>query len=119
MLLTTGTARAILDLLLEKTEYRIRILTKNAIVGRPQWVDYFAAHAERFIVGLSVGTLDADFAREMEWRTSRPQSRIQALHNLQDAHVPTYGMLCPVFPDVLESDELERLIDQASPRARC
>src|SRR5690606_15867253 len=102
-------------LLLEKTDFRIRVLTKNAIVGRDQWVRYFAAHADRFVVGLSIGTLDADFARKMERLTSLPASRINALRNLQDAGVPTFGMLCPVFPEVLHTDELERLIDGIRP----
>lgn len=116
VLLKTETARKILDLLIEKTAYRIRILTKNAIVGNPQWVDYFADHKDRFVVGLSVGTLDSQFTHKMEAMTSRPQSRIQAMQNLQDAGVPTYGMLCPVFPQVLESDELEKLVDGIRPQ---
>ncbi len=118
VLLRTGTCRKVLDLLLEKTEYRIRILTKNAIIGRPEWVDYFAKHSDRFVVGLSIGTLDDEFARRLELRTSRPTSRASALRNLQDAGVPTFGMLCPVFPTVLESDELERLVEAIRPE-RC
>lgn len=118
VLIKTGTARQILELLIEKTDYRIRILTKNAIVGRPEWVKFFARHRDRFVVGLSIGTLDDRFTHRMEWRTSRPQSRISALQALQEADVPTFGMLCPVFPQVLETDELERLIDTIRP-ARC
>ena len=115
VLLKTGTARRILELLIEKTQYRIRVLTKNAIIGTPRWVRFFAEHADRFVVGLSIGTLDAAFARKMEWRTSRPNSRIEALHSLQDAGVTTFGMLCPVFPQTLDTDELERLIDSIRP----
>jgi DNA repair photolyase len=115
VLLKTATTRRILELLLEKTNYRIRILTKNAIVGRPEWVKFFAQYRERLVVGLSIGTLDERFAARMEGRTSRPQSRISALQTLQDAGVPTFGMLCPVFPQVLETDELERLIDAIRP----
>jgi DNA repair photolyase len=115
VLLTTGTARQILELLIEKTEYQIRVLTKNAIVGRPEWVQFFAKHADRFVVGLSIGTLDAAFAQKMEWLTSRPDSRIKALHDLQNAGVATFGMLCPVFPQILDTDELEHLIDEIRP----
>jgi DNA repair photolyase len=115
VLLRTETTRRILELLLEKTCYRIRILTKSAIVGRPSWVRFFADHADRFVVGLSTGTLDSRFAGRMEGLTSRPESRLEALRNLQDAGVPTFGMLCPVFPQVLDSDELERLVDGIRP----
>ncbi len=110
-----GTTRRILDLLIEKTEYRIRILTKNAIVGNRQWVRYFADHADRFVVGLSIGTLDDQFGKRLEKGTSIPSARVKALHQLQDAGVPTFGMLCPVFPAVLETDELERLIAAVRP----
>ena len=114
----TGTTRLILELLIEKTDYRIRILTKNAVVGRPQWVKFFSQHRDRFVVGLSIGTQDEKFARRMEFRTSHPQSRIAALQALQDAGVATFGMLCPVFPQVLETEELEWLLDAIRP-ARC
>ncbi len=116
VLLKTGTARKILDLLVEKSRYRIRILTKNAIVGNPEWVDFFARHKDRFVVGLSIGTLDANFSARMEQFTSQPDSRIRALHALQDAGVPTFGMLCPVFPQVLYTDELESLVDAIRPQ---
>jgi DNA repair photolyase len=115
VLLNTGTARQILELLVEKTQYRIRVLTKNAIVGRPKWIDFFAKHKDRFVVGLSIGTLDTAFAQNMEWRTSAPLSRIKALNDLQDAGIPTFGMLCPVFPQILDTDELEKLIDLIRP----
>lgn len=87
VLLKNGIVRQILELLLEKTEYRIRILTKNAIVGRHKWVKLFAQHPGRFVVGLSCGSLDADFTRRMERLTSSPHARIAALHNLQGAGV--------------------------------
>ncbi|MCA9032631.1 MAG: hypothetical protein KDA66_17570, partial [Planctomycetaceae bacterium] len=109
------TTRRILDILIDRTEYRIRVLTKNAVVGSQQWVRYFTKHADRFVVGLSIGTLDDAFAKRLEKGTSLPGARVRALHRLQDAGVPTFGMLCPVFPSVLESDELERLIAAVRP----
>jgi DNA repair photolyase len=114
VLLKTGIARQLLDLILEKTEYRIRVLTKNAVVGQPEWLRYFSAHRERFVVGLSTGMLDDSACPELELRTSKSESRIKALHGLQDAGVPTFGMLCPVMPHV-SPDELDRLIDAIRP----
>ena len=101
--------------MVKKTKFRIRVLTKNAIVGQPEWVEFFAEHPDRFVVGLSIGTLDSDFAKKMEWRTSLPSSRAKALRALQDAGVPTFGMLCPVFPQVIRTDELEKLLDSIRP----
>ncbi|MBI4474713.1 MAG: hypothetical protein HY646_18725 [Acidobacteria bacterium] len=69
-----------------------------------------------FVVGLSIGTLDDDWARSVEVGTSLPSARLRALRNLQQAGVPTYGMLCPVFPDVLEGGgNIEKLIEQIGP----
>lgn len=106
-----GTTRRILELLIEKTDYRIRILTKNAIVGTPKWIEFFQRHQHRFVVGLSIGTQDDQFGRRLEVGASVPSARIRAMHALQEAGVPTFGMLCPVFPEVLEGDKLEGLMD--------
>ncbi|WP_438029097.1 hypothetical protein [Sorangium sp. So ce233] len=120
-LLADGTTQAALSLVLAKTSFRIRVLTKNAIVGSPKWIDFFAAHPGRFVVGLSTGTLDSEWAYAVEVGTSSPQARIRALRALQDAGVPTFGMLCPVFPDTLLAEgnrSLDSLIEQIRPE-RC
>jgi len=91
---------------LERTSFRIRILTKNAIVSSERWINFFRQAKDRFVVGLSIGTVDDAWAKRVEIGTSRPSARLQALRNLQEAGIPTYGMLCPVFPDVLEGDAL-------------
>ena len=116
VLLKEGVTQEALRLVLEKTRFRIRILTKNYIVGRPHWIGLFREHPGRFVVGLSIGTLSDDFAKQVELHTSTPTARLRALHNLQDAGVPTFGMLCPVFADVLEGDHLERLVDAVRPQ---
>lgn len=77
-----------------------------------------ATHKEwstRVVVGLSIGTLDDAWARRVEVGTSSPTARVKALHRLQDAGVPTFGMLCPIFPDVLEGDGVERLVKAIRP----
>ncbi len=99
--LTKGPTLGMLDRFLRKTRARIRILTKSALVARDDLIALYLAHPKRFVVGLSVGTLDDDWARRVEIGTSSPSARIEALHKLQDAGVPTFGMLCPIFPDVI------------------
>jgi DNA repair photolyase len=113
--LDNGTTKAALQLLLGRTRFRIRILTKNAIVGAPEWIEFFGTHPGRFVVGLSIGTLDDNWARSIEIGTSPPTERLEALGRLQDAGVPTYAMLCPVFPDVMDGMQVEQLIDRCDP----
>lgn len=111
----SGLTRAALDLVLAHTGFRIRVLTKNAVVGKKDWIDFFLKHPNRFVVGLSIGTLDDEWAKKVETFTPPPTRRIEALHALQDAGVPTYGMLCPMMPSVLEGKNLEDLIDAIRP----
>lgn len=113
-----GLTRRTLNKVLDRTSFRVRVLTKSAVVGSPAWVDYFKAHPGRFVVGLSIGTLDDNWARKVEIGTSSPTARVKALHALQDAGVPTYGMLCPIFPDALDGDGVERLVEAIRPE-RC
>ncbi len=117
-LVDRGTTRKALELLL-RTSFRIRILTKNAIVGSDHWIEFFRAYPGRFVVGLSTGTLDDRWAAKIELGTSRPSARVAALQKLQDAGVPTFGMLCPIDPDVLQGEHsIELLLDGIRPE-RC
>jgi len=110
-----GTTEAALNLVLERTSFRIRVLTKNAIVGTEKWVRFFLANRDRFVVGLSIGSLDDAWAKRVEMFTPPPPRRLAALQKLQDAGIATYGMLCPMFPDLLDDDVLERLVDRVQP----
>lgn len=110
-----GTTDRALRLVLDRTAFRIRVLTKNAIVGMPEWIAFFRAHPGRFVVGLSTGSLDDRWAGRIEVGTSRPSARLAATRALQDAGVPTFGMACPVFPDVLDGDGVERLVESIRP----
>jgi DNA repair photolyase len=117
-LVQSGTTRAVLELLLQLTEFRIRILTKNSVVGSAEWIEFFVRHRDRFVVGLSTGSMDVAWAKAVEIGTSIPTARLRALRNLQDAGVRTYGMMCPIFPDVMTGSGLDDLVDAIRPE-RC
>jgi hypothetical protein len=114
-LVQTGITEEALRLVLEKTSFRIRILTKNAVVGKDHWLHFFEQYRDRFVVGLSIGSLDDAWAKRVEMFTPPPTRRLNALRALQDAGIATYGMLCPMFPDLLDDAGLERLIDLVQP----
>jgi DNA repair photolyase len=114
-LVREGITQAALEMVLKRTAFRIRVLTKNAVVGHDQWVQFFKAHPGRFVVGLSVGTTDDHWAKTVEIGTSVPSARLDALQRLQKAGVPTFGMLCPIFPDVVACSGLDRLVDAIGP----
>lgn len=113
--LSSGLTRRALDAVLARTSFRIRILTKCDVVGREPWLSYFHEHRRRVVVGLSVGTLDETWASKVELATSKPTARLAALHRLQEVGVPTFGMLCPIFPDAAMSADLEKLVTAINP----
>jgi DNA repair photolyase len=115
MLVRSGQTEETLRAVLEKTPFRIRVLTKNAIVGKEKWLGLFKEHADRFVVGLSTGSMDDKWAKKVELFTAPPSRRLVALHAVQGAGIATYGMLCPVFPDLLEGNKLEDLVDRIRP----
>lgn len=105
----------VIRMLVERTSFRIRLLTKNAQVGSDAWIEFLQAMGNRVIVSLSIGTLDQDWSNAIEVGTSSPVARLRALRRLQDAGVPTYGMLCPIFPSLAASSQLDDLIDAIRP----
>ena len=115
VLLQRGVTRRALELLVKKTSLRIRLLTKSATVGSTEWTKFISEHRDRFVVGLSMGTLDDAWARRFEPGVSPPSARLRALHRLQAAGIPTFGMLCPVFPEVLQGRNLEDLVEAINP----
>ena len=115
VMVTSGTTERALRLVVDNTSFRTRVLTKNAVVGSERWVRFFGDHPGRFVVGLSTGTTDDGWASRVEVGTSAPTGRLRALRNLQEAGVPTYGMLCPVFPDMMAADGVERLVERIRP----
>jgi DNA repair photolyase len=117
-LVKDGTTEAALKLVLERTSFRIRVLTKNAVAGSSEWIEFWKRYGDRVVVGLSTGTTDDAWARKVEVGASLPSARLRALRNLQDAGIPTFGMLCPVFPDVLAENRLEELLAAIRPE-RC
>ncbi|WP_339730284.1 PA0069 family radical SAM protein [uncultured Gimesia sp.] len=76
----------------------VGIVTKNALVVRD--LDLLASMAERDLIHVSVSitTLDAQLARDMEPRTSIPAARLRAIRELSAAGVPTKVMVSPIIP---------------------
>ncbi len=89
------------------------IITKNALVVRD--VDLLAQLAKRRLVNvfLSVTSLEADLAREMEPRTSTPSARLHAVRTLTDAGIPVGVMVAPIIPG-LNDTEVPRVLEAAS-----
>jgi DNA repair photolyase len=90
----------------------VGIITKNRLVTRD--LDVLAPMAERALVhvSLSITTLDEKLARRMEPRTSRPSARLEAIHELTAAGVPTRVMIAPIIPG-LNDNEMPQILKAA------
>ena len=97
---------------LDAANHPVGIITKSALVTRD--IDILGSMAERWLakVALSVTTLDAKLARDMEPRASTPSLRLQAIRQLNEAGIPASVMLGPVIPGI-NDHEIERILDSA------
>ncbi|HSI41652.1 MAG TPA: PA0069 family radical SAM protein [Xanthobacteraceae bacterium] len=91
----------------------VGIVTKSALVLRD--LDILVPMAERGLVkvALSVTSLDAKLARQMEPRAATPMRRIDTLRRLAAAGVPTSVLVAPVIPAINDA-EIERILDAAA-----
>jgi DNA repair photolyase len=93
--------RGCMEVLVE-AQQAFAIITKNALVLRD--LDLLAPHAQQGMcaINLSITTLDAKLARDLEPRTSSPQNRLRAIRELTAAGVPTRVMLAPIVPGLTD-----------------
>lgn len=77
------------------TKANIQILTKSSLVTRD--IDLFKQFAN-IEVGISLNTLNEEFAKMIEPRASKPQARLEALKKVAESDIPTYVFVSPIFP---------------------
>ncbi|MHA1520170.1 MAG: radical SAM protein [Promethearchaeota archaeon] len=85
------------------TKARVSILTKSVLVSRD--LDLFKQF-KNIEVGVSLNTLDSDFARKIEPFASPPIDRLKALQKIHDAGVKTYVFISPMFPKITDYREI-------------
>ncbi|WP_081761481.1 PA0069 family radical SAM protein [Methylopila sp. 73B] len=109
--------RQILEVL-EETRHPVGIVTKSTLVLRD--LDILSRMAEQGLakVALSITTLDATLARQMEPRAPTPSKRLEAVAALTRAGVPTTVLTAPVIPS-LNDHEIERLLEAAKQAGAC
>lgn len=82
----------------------VGIVTKNALVVRDLDLLREMASLQLIHVNVSVATLDAELARNMEPRTSIPSARLRAIEMLAQAGIPTRVMVAPIIPGLNDSE---------------
>jgi DNA repair photolyase len=103
--------RAILEEFSLHRGFQIGIVTKsNLVVRDTDLLRALSAHNKVF-VNLTITTLNTDLARILEPRAPRPDLRLEAMRQLNQAGVPA-GVICaPVLPGITDSPrDLEALV---------
>ena len=97
------------------TEFKnpVAVITKNHLVTRD--IDLFSelAKIKAVVVFLSITSLDAGLARELEPRTSTPTARLKAIEALSQAGIPVGVNVAPVIPG-LTDHEMPEILKAAS-----
>jgi DNA repair photolyase len=103
--------RSILEVLAAH-DHPVSIVTKSALVTRD--LDILAPMAAKGLatVGVSVTTLDAELAQNMEPRAARPERRLETIRMLAAAGLPVTVMAAPMIP-ALNDHELEAILIRA------
>lgn len=91
----------------------VGVITKNFLVTRDRDVLARLAAHRAAVVYVSVTTLDAGLASELEPRAARPEHRLRALRLLADAGIPAGVLVAPVIPG-LNDHELPAILDAAA-----
>ncbi len=109
-----GLTRAILQVMLER-RHPVTVVTKSALICRD--LDLWSELARRNLaqVAISLTSLNADLARQLEPRASAPPARLEAIRRLAEAGVPVAVFTAPLIP-ALNDHELEHLLAAARER---
>lgn len=76
----------------------VALITKNALVTRDlDFLRVLAGHGAAAVL-LSINSLDADLARQLEPRASSPRQRLDAISALAAAGIPVGVLVAPVIP---------------------
>jgi DNA repair photolyase len=94
---------------LSEAQHPFSLVTKSALVERD--IDLIAPMAAQGLVSIyvSITTLDRSIARRMEPRAAAPERRLETLHRLSEAGIPTGVMVAPVIP-ALTDHHMEQIL---------
>jgi len=91
----------------------IGLITKNAMLVRDlDLLEQLNRH-RAISVSISLTTLDATLARQLEPRTSSPEARLRTVATLSEAGIPVRVMLAPIIPGLTDS-EIPAILEAAA-----
>ncbi len=109
-----GRTRAALEVFAEHTGVALSITTKSDLVARDIPLLKEISKRNSVSVNITITTLDAALARELEPRAPRPDLRLKAVRALADAGIPVGVFPNPIMPLITDQEKrLDRLAKAA------
>ncbi len=103
--------RAILEELARHEGLELGIVTKSNLIARDLDLLCSVAQRNRLSISVTITTLNLDLARILEPRAPRPDLRLEAVRQLNQAGISAGVMCAPVLPGITDSSrDLETLV---------
>jgi DNA repair photolyase len=109
--------RSILEVFARHSGFRIGIITKSALISRDIDLLREVARNNRLTVHVTVTTMNAKLARQLEPRAPRPDLRMRTVAELRAAGLRAGVMCSPLMPGITDSASSIRAVARAASAA--
>lgn len=100
-----GLTRAMLQILLD-ARHPTAMITKNSLIERDLDILKEMAAMQLVSVAITITSLDENFRRNVEPRTSTFKSRLETIELLSKNNIPVMGMMAPIIPGLNDHEIL-------------
>ncbi len=109
--------RSLLEVFARHGGFRLGIITKSALISRDIDVLKEIARNNQLTVHITVTTMNAKLARQLEPRAPRPDLRIRTLAQMRQAGLRAGVMCSPLMPGITDSASSIRAVARAASAA--
>jgi DNA repair photolyase len=109
--------RSLLEVFARHSGFRVGIISKSALISRDIDLLKEVARNNRLTVHITVTTMNAKLARQLEPRAPRPDLRIRTVAEIREAGVRAGVMCSPLMPGITDSASSIRAVARAASAA--
>jgi DNA repair photolyase len=109
--------RSLLEVFARHSGFRIGIISKSALISRDIDLLSEVARNNRLTVHVTVTTMNAKLARQLEPRAPRPDLRMHTVSEIREAGVRAGVMCSPLMPGITDSASSIRAVARAASAA--
>src|SRR3984957_9327929 len=109
--------RSLLEVFARHSGFRVGIITKSALISRDIDLLKEVAKNNRLTVHITVTTMNAKLARQLEPRAPRPDLRMRTVSEIREAGVRAGVMCSPLMPGITDNASSIRAVARAASAA--